>query len=114
MDAIVFFKANSLNHVQNIVDNHKNAYMPDSFHYWSEKHDDYYLCSKSYSVDVFELKRVLDSHECISESYGNSLESAHDHLYRMQKMLKQNPVFPNLHNKIEKLKQVIADVEACQ
>ena len=67
---------------------------------------------KVYTVSSVEVKRLVESYELVEKRGG--LVKAKATLIGMSDLLKQRPVMPTLHNQFIRLKQAIADVEACK
>ena len=71
-------------------------------------------CTYGYGIDLIELKRLVESHELV-ESRGG-LDAAKHELILLQKHLNNTFGYVTIitSEKIENLKQAIADVESCQ
>lgn len=98
-----------------IADGYKNAFH-SSFHYWSTVHNDYYLVERAYTVDVHDLKRLVESHELVEKNQG--LNGAKNTLKLLQSSLDIGLYHGisgiDAETEIPKLKKAIADVESCQ
>jgi hypothetical protein len=103
MKATEFVKKFGWDEAKGLIAKHEKCYMPDVFDMWSDELQDFVLCTKYASFDMSDLKRLVESHELV-ESCGG-LESVGEKL--THGMYESRAV-------IDRLKQAIADVEACQ
>lgn len=46
---------------------HENCYMPKTFNYWSNKLQDFVLCTKYASFEMSELKQYVDAWELVDQ-----------------------------------------------
>ena len=97
MKANEFVKKHGWGEAKELVARHEKCYLPDVFDMWSDKLQDFVLCTKYASFNISDLKRLVESHELV-ENWGG-LDDA--------KFALQLVRYP------ERLKQAIADVESC-
>lgn len=103
MKANEFIKKHGWDEAKELIAKHEECYLPDVFDMWSDKLQDFVLCTKYASFNISDLKCLVESHELI-ESCGG-LQSVGEKL--THGMYESRAV-------IDRLKQAILDVESCQ
>ncbi|MFU9819519.1 hypothetical protein [Acinetobacter radioresistens] len=113
MKATEFVKKFGWDEAKGLIAKHEKCYMPDVFDMWSDELQDFVLCTKYASFDMSDLKRLVESHELVME-FGDDASYLKEHLLR-------NPTIKEFYLdswcrtfSVVRLKQAIADVEACQ
>ena len=104
MKANEFVKKYGWGEAKELVARHEKCYLPDVFDMWSDKLQDFVLCTKYASFNISDLKRLVESHELVEKLGG--LETAKKELQRQSILRWINP-------ETERVRVAIADVESC-
>ena len=116
MKANEFVKKHGWDEAKGLIAKHEECYLPDVFDMWSDKLQDFVLCTKYASFDISDLKRLVESHELVAiHGFETSKEivanAPSDDLFYSW-TLGGSGVRDKTVN-IGELRKAIADVESC-
>ncbi len=124
MKATEFVKKFGLDEAKGLIAKHEKCYMPDVFDMWSDELQDFVLCTKYASFDMSDLKRLVESHELVNEFFNLEalgFDKAIELAKKQIEELEDNETVEFWHRwdddlscTVARMKQAIADVEACQ